>query len=326
MLTASGGRLVIRGEADECNSLDQEAWFLAQARRAGVPVPEVLWVGAVDSASGSRTVMVQTAVTGRELSEELPRMSADQRWTAARACGQVIARLHSVQVGGFYRRHTDGSFEFADYAALQAADLANRLGNLALLAEAGLTPAEVRQAESLLPEAVAARGDGPAVLCHGELFPAHIYVAIGGDAAAMGGNAVSASPEAVAAGGNGGAAGGNGGAAGGNAAAASEEAGVTVTGLIDFGDACGGRPLDDLASLCREWPEVDRAALAAGYGPASFWDDQGRRLALGQLRMLIGYTAHDLRVGNAPGARNYLAAVKAVLASAAVSPYGGMPS
>jgi len=42
---------------------------------------------------------------------------------------------------------------------------------------------------------------------------------------------------------------------------------------------------------------VDRAALAAGYGPAPFWDDQGRRLALGQLRMLIGYTAHDLRAG-----------------------------
>ena len=52
-----------------------------------------------------------------------------------------------------------------------AADLANRLHNLRLLAGAGLTPAEVRRAESLLPEAVAAHTDGPAVLCHGELFP-----------------------------------------------------------------------------------------------------------------------------------------------------------
>jgi len=167
--------------------------------------------------------MVQTAVAGEPLSAALPGMSAGQRRSGARSCGQVIARLHSVRVGGFYRRRADGSFEFPDLAALQAADLAHRLDNLRLLVRAGLlAPAEVRRAESLLPEAVAARGDGPAVLCHGELFPGHIFVATGGDEA------------------------------------------VTVTGLIDFGDACGGRPLDDLQSLCWEWPEVDRAALAAG--------------------------------------------------------------
>jgi aminoglycoside phosphotransferase (APT) family kinase protein len=272
VVTASGARLVIRGEAHESNGLDQEAWFLARARQAGVPVPEVVWLGAVETPAGPRTVMVQTAVAGRPLSTALPGMSAGQRRSAARSCGQVIARLHSVRVGGFYRRHADGSFEFADNAALQAADLANRLDNLRLLAGAGLTQAEVRRAEGLLPEAVAAVGDGPAVLCHGELFPGHIFVATG------------------------------------------EGEAVTVTGLIDFGDACGGRPLDDLQLLCWEWPEVDRAALAAGYGPATFWTDQGRRLALGQLRMLIGYTAHDLRAGQPAGAQGYLAGLKAVLA------------
>jgi aminoglycoside phosphotransferase (APT) family kinase protein len=273
-----------RREADESIGLDQEAWFLAQARQAGVPVPEVLWLGAVDTTAGSRTVMVQKAVAGRTLSVALPGMSAAQRWSAARSCGEVIARLHSVQVGGFYLRHADGSFEFADVAALQAADLANRLDNLRLLAGAGLTRAEVRRAEGLLPEAVAARGDGPAVLCHGELFTSHIFVATG------------------------------------------EDAGVAVTGLIDFGDACGGRPLDDLEVLCWEWPDVDRGALGAGYGPAAFWNDQGRRLALGQLRMLIGYTAHDLRAGKLAQAGGYLAALKAVLASPAISARPGTSS
>jgi len=278
VVTVSGTRLVIRGEARESNGLDQEAWFLARAREAGVPVPEVAWLGAVETAAGPRTVMVQTAVADRPLSTALPGMSAGQRRSAARSCGQVIARLHSVPVDGFYRRHADGSFEFADNAALQAADLANRLDNLRLLAGAGLlTQAEVHRVEGLLPEAVAARGDGPAVLCHGELFPGHIFVATGDDEA------------------------------------------VRVTGLIDFGDACGGRPLDDLQSLCWEWPEVDRAALAAGYGPAPFWTDQGRRLALSQLRMLIGYTAHDLRAGKPADAQGYLAGLKAVLASLAMS-------
>ena len=232
MVTASGTRLVIRGAADEGNGLDQEAWFLARARQAGVPVPEVLWLGAVDTTAGQRMVMVQTAASGRPLRVALPGMSAGQRSAVARSCGQVIARLHSVQVGGFYRRRADGSFEFADCAILQAADLANRLDNLRVLAGAGLTSAEARQAEALLPEAVAARGDGPAVLCHGELYPSHIFVTTGEDAA------------------------------------------VTVTGLIDFSDACGGRPLDDLEVLCWSWPEAGRAALAGGYGPAPFWNDR----------------------------------------------------
>jgi aminoglycoside phosphotransferase (APT) family kinase protein len=144
----------------------------------------------------------------------------------------------------------------------------NRLDGLRLLA-GGLTSAEAGRAEGQLPEAVAARGDGPAALCHGELFPGHIFAAMG------------------------------------------EGAAVTVTGLIDFGDACGGRPLDDLELLCWEWPGVDRAALAAGYGPAPFWDDQGRRLALGQLRVLIGYAAHDLRVGKLADAQGCLAELKA---------------
>jgi hypothetical protein len=291
---------------DGCNGADATAYGgsgeVRKWRSAGMPMlrsgpgwESLIWLcdsfgwdhgrgNTVDTTAGSRTVMVQTAVVGRALSGALQGMSAGQRWSAARSCGQVIARLHSVQVGGFYLRHTDGSFDFADYATLQAADLADRLDNLRLLAGAGLTPAEVGRAEGLLPEAVAARGDGPAVLCHGELFPAHIFVAMGDDAA------------------------------------------VTVTGLIDFGDACGGRPLDDLELLCWAWPEVDRAALAAGYGPAPFWNDRERRLALGQLRMLIGYTAHDLRAGNPAGARGYLAALKAVLASPAISPRPGRSS
>lgn len=275
-MTVSGARLVIRGAAGDGISLEQEAWFLARARQAGVRVPEVLWLGVVDTPEGRRPVMVQTAAAGRALTGMLPGMSAGQRRSAARSCGEAAARLHSVRVGGFYRRHADGGFDFVDVAALAASDLANRFDDLRVLSRAGLTPAEADQVHELLPEAVAARGDGPAVLCHGDLIPDHIFVAAGADAA------------------------------------------VTVTGLIDFGDACGGRPLDDMAVLCRNWPGIDRATLAAGYGPAPFWDDHGRRLALSQLRLLIGFAAYDLRTGKTAEAGRDLADLKTLLASPAV--------
>lgn len=83
-----------------------------------------------------------------------------------------------------------------------------------------------------------------------------------------------------------------------------------MTRLIDFGDASGGRPLGDIAVLCRNWPDVDRAALTARYGPAPFWDDHGRRLALDRLRLLIGLATYDLRAGKPAEARRERAALK----------------
>jgi hypothetical protein len=62
---------------------------------------------------------------------------------------------------------------------------------------------------------------------------------------------------------------------------------------------------------------VDRPAGGL-IGPAPFWTSLGRRLAVGQLRMLIGYTAHDLRAGRPADAAGYLAGLKAVLASPAL--------
>ena len=255
MVTASGTRLVIRGEADEGNGLDQEAWFLARARQAGVPVPEVLWLGAVDTTAGPRTVMVQTAASGRALSVALPGMSAGQRRLRPAPAGRSSPGCTRCRSAGSTAATPTGASSSPTMPPCRRPTWRTGWITCACWPGRVLTPAEARRAEGLLPEAVAARGDGPAVLCHGELFPGHIFVATGEDEA------------------------------------------VTVTGLIDFGDACGGRPLDDLEVLCWEWPEVDRAALAAGYGPAPFWNDQGRRLALSQLRMLIGYTAHDLRAG-----------------------------
>lgn len=251
VVTTSGARLVIRGDAQESADLDQEAWFLGRARQAGSGTGGFVAgsrghhgrPAGGDGADGDGRLGTERGATGNVSRSALVR--SPLMWAGHRPAVLGVGRW-------VLPSPPDGSFEFPDYAALQAADLANRLAGLHLLAGAGLTPAEIRRAEGLLAEAVAAGGDGPAVPCHGELFPGHIFVTMGEDAA------------------------------------------VTVTGLIDFGDACGGRPLDDLGSLCWEWPEVDHAALAADYRPAPFWTDHGRRLALGQLRMLVGYAAHDL--------------------------------
>ena len=151
-----------------------------QARQAGVPVPEVLWLGTADITAGPRTM---TASHGGWRGAERGAAGNAQPVSAP----PPPAPAGRSSPGCTSARSSAGSTAAALTGASSSPTLPPcgwpiwRTGSMAPCAVAGwgLTPAEVRQAEGLLPEAVAARGDGPAVLCHGELFPGHIFVAVG---------------------------------------------------------------------------------------------------------------------------------------------------
>lgn len=86
---------------------------------------------------------------------------------------------------------------------------------------------------------------------------------------------------------------------------------LRVTALIDFGLASGGRPFDDIAP-----PQLGRRdldALPSGYGPAPFWDDLPRRLARGQVPLLIGYISYCVPVGRHADALRNADQLRAVL-------------
>jgi aminoglycoside phosphotransferase (APT) family kinase protein len=172
-----GYPLVVRIHRAGEISLAEEAWALAQARAAGVPVPEVRSVGRIGDADGKPLeIMVQTRVPGRSLADVRSRLSPGQWSDALANIGRVLTRLHAVRVGGFWHREPDGRWMFPTWAAVMASTLHNRTAEAPWLGQGGLTNAECAAVFAAI-DRYGREFDCPSpVLCHGDLLPEHVFV------------------------------------------------------------------------------------------------------------------------------------------------------
>ncbi|MEQ4209349.1 phosphotransferase [Actinopolymorpha sp. B9G3] len=174
---AEGGTVFVRiGRPDTpALSLYREAWAMEHARRAGVPVPDVLTVEPIAGNEGDRHAMVVAAASGRQLTGLLPSMPAGRRAGIMRDLGRVLARLHAVSMRG--RGMPDGTGDWPDEASDQRRYITNVIADCDHLGEAGLTDTEIQDARGLLHQALEEPVRRPApVLCHGDLSPDHIFV------------------------------------------------------------------------------------------------------------------------------------------------------
>lgn len=153
----------------------REAWAMEHARRAGVPVPDVLTVEPVETDQGRRHAMLVTAAPGRQLRELLPSMSVQERRRAMQDLGRVLGVLHSVQMSGLGVPDAQGKWPG------QAADrhhyLTGVVADCDQLGDTGLTAAEISAARDLLSaELHRPASTATPVLCHGDLSPDHVFV------------------------------------------------------------------------------------------------------------------------------------------------------
>lgn len=154
----------------------QEAWAIEQARAAGVPVPEIILLEQISSGEQQYDAMVQRCVPGKALSEREPQLTGSQRIRVWGAAGELLGRLHSIPVGGFYRRNSNGDWDFPDWEALMHSHIAGRTAEVPLLLEHGFSEADTA---FLLDVMERYRREFPCtrpVLCHGDFLPGHIFV------------------------------------------------------------------------------------------------------------------------------------------------------
>ncbi|WP_328953045.1 aminoglycoside phosphotransferase family protein [Kitasatospora purpeofusca] len=89
--TRDGHQLVIKvRRAGSRSRYPTAAWASAHMRGAGIPAAEILW--------HSREACVETLCLGRSLEAEPP---TPQNLDAARCAGEVLRRLHTIEVGSF---------------------------------------------------------------------------------------------------------------------------------------------------------------------------------------------------------------------------------
>jgi hypothetical protein len=132
----------------EEGTLADEAWAMEQARRAGVPVPEVLLVDRLTSVDADLPVMVLAVAEGEALTDRAGLTAAERRSALARA-GEVLARMNGVTVPGFWRPGPDGEWT-KDWVALMTGFIADREAERDLVCGMGFGAAEFDRMIALL--------------------------------------------------------------------------------------------------------------------------------------------------------------------------------
>ena len=154
-------------------TLEQEAWAMGLARAAGVPVPDILAVDPACDAADGHPVMVVAAAPGQQLEAAMTTASDPERDELLSGVGEVLARLHSIDMPGVWRPGYNGLWPDPD--EVRRGFAAERRGEHDQLLAAGMSLQEVDQVMALLEVSP----DPPLtgfVLCHGDVSTEHVFV------------------------------------------------------------------------------------------------------------------------------------------------------
>jgi len=137
-----------------------------------VPVPEVLFVGEEDG----REFIVQAKAPGRPLSTLLPRLTEAERSQLWPQIGAALAAIHSVTAGGFWRRLSDGRWDFPNWVSVMDSAVRNRGAEIPLLMQAGFGEQDGDEMMRLLARYRDEFDCSQPVLCHSDYTAEHIFV------------------------------------------------------------------------------------------------------------------------------------------------------
>jgi len=165
--TRSGDDLILR--VSRSTTFAAELWATEQARRMGVPVPEVLLVeDAVPIGDIQVAIWIHRTIHGQPLGT-LQDEQTTRRLTAD--AGELLARIHAVSTSGYGPIDAQGHGQLNGFSAYLAWD--DHAADAALLN--GISRADVEKAAQLL-ETYRHAWAAPPHLLHGDWLPEHILV------------------------------------------------------------------------------------------------------------------------------------------------------
>jgi aminoglycoside phosphotransferase (APT) family kinase protein len=174
--TGAGADYVVRIRRSGEVGFAAEAWAIEECRKAGVPVAQVHLVGWEEHDGEQLEFMVQSRLPGRPLDEVGPELSEREWGEILLQAGQVLGKVHSVGVGGFYHRDPDGNWDFADWQGIMDSTVRDRSREEEWILGAGFAEEEFSQMIRLIERYREEFDCQQPVLCHGDFLPEHILV------------------------------------------------------------------------------------------------------------------------------------------------------
>ena len=121
-------------------------------------------------------VMVQTRAIGEKLNDVLRKLEKPDFDRILLQVGEVLGRVHSIQVEGVGRRHADGTWDFPIWEQMMTSEARNIGCTKEYIIQAGFSEREYNFMVEMLDKR---RDEFPChqpVLCHGDFEPDHILV------------------------------------------------------------------------------------------------------------------------------------------------------
>lgn len=166
--------IIVRiGRQGEGNYLS-ESWAIGEAKKVGVPVADILFVGTIQESGKDYPIMIQTFIEGEPLIDFLQSANKEDLRKAYSDLGRLMYKLHSVGLPGFSTRLNTGQWACSSWGEMISKNIERRQAEEDLFLGAGFTKKEFGLMVSMLlrykelPD--------KSVLCHGDLGPDHIFI------------------------------------------------------------------------------------------------------------------------------------------------------
>lgn len=159
------------------HSFGAETWAIAQSKKAGVPVANILAIGTVKAADKPLHYSIQEKLRGRRFDTLLwsDRIPADRAQKITEQAGEVLARIHSVNsTTGYGSIDENGHGQFPNISDWVKSHLDKRAEYEKLFTEHNLTPSTLQAVLDKLKRAEALFG-APHLL-HCDYGPKHLFV------------------------------------------------------------------------------------------------------------------------------------------------------
>ncbi len=173
-----GSEIILRVGHKKDQGFETETWAIEQAKKAGVPVANILAIGVETKGEKILRYSIQEKLKGKRFDTLLwtDQISPKRAQTITEQAGEVLARIHSITAtSGYGSINQKGKGKFANTEAWVKAQLKKRDYFKTLFDANGLDPDILNAVFTKIEEAPALLTSQPRLL-HSDYGPKHIFV------------------------------------------------------------------------------------------------------------------------------------------------------
>lgn len=170
--------VIIRINRGDQPTYYQEKWAIAQCKKIGIPVPEILLIKSTKEENGFLSICVMEKIDGEPLERgaiNFLEWDEKRRHKIIAQSGEVLAKIHSIKVNGYGSLDGEGNGKFDTFKSLMSHNL-DKVEDMMKIAKDISVPDKLMEKAFFILEKENKKFDLPSVLTHSDYNVKHIMV------------------------------------------------------------------------------------------------------------------------------------------------------